>query len=282
MSKIITLTFSLCLLVLASVDAQIKTPAASPGASFSQDFGLIKVSAEYSRPGVKDRVIFAEDGLVPFGKVWRTGANSISKITFSGDVMVEGEALKGGSYGILSIPGASSWKVHFYSYEGGNWSSYVEKEPAAIVTVTPKALPYTVENFLITVANITDNSATLELAWDKTLVPIKLTTEVDKAVMAQIDQVLAGPTVADYYAAGTYYYNTGKDMNKALEYIQKATKGDSPKFWQLRMEAEVLGKLGKYKEAIAVAEKSKALAKEAGNDDYIKINDKNIMMWANK
>ena len=280
MSRIITLTFSFCMLILATSVAQLRTPSASPGASFTQDLGLIKVTGEYSRPGVKGRVIFADNGLVPFGKVWRTGANSVTQISFSGDVMVEDKDLKEGSYAILSIPGASSWKVHFYAYEGSNWSSYVEKEPAAIVTVQPQSLPFSVENFFITVANLTDNEGTLELIWDKTLVPVKITTEVDKAVMAQIDRMLSGPSNDDYYAAGNYYFNSGKDANKALEFIQKATKADNPKFWQLRMEAVVLAKLGKYKEAIAVAQKSKELAQAAGNEDYVKINSDNIAMWS--
>lgn len=279
MSRIITSLLISMLAMSTFVNGQIRTPAASPSASFTQDVGLTQISVEYSRPGVKGREIFSDNGLVPFGKVWRTGANSATKITFSTPVIVEGKSLKEGSYAILTMPGATSWNVHFYDYEGGNWGSYVDKDPAAIVTVAPKMIPWNVENFSISVGDITDNSGVLELAWASTLVPVKIETEVDKAVMASIEKVLAGPTPADYYAAGTYYYNSGKDLNKALEYIQKATKGDSPRYWQLRMESEVLAKLGRYKEAIAVAEKSKTLAMEAGNDDYVKINKDNLAQW---
>lgn len=278
MSKIITIIAALCFGAVSMVSAQIKTPAASPSASFTQDVGLIQVSGEYSRPGVKGRVIFGD--LVPFDKVWRTGANSATKISFSGDVKVEGKELSKGSYAILTKPGMKSWDVHFYSYEGGSWNSYLEKTPAAIVTVKTMTLPMTVENFFVTVADIDGGNAILELLWDKTLVPISIETEVDAVVMSSIDKILAGPTTGDYYAAGTYYYNSGKDLNKALEYIQKATHSDSPKFWQLRMEAEVLAKMGKHKDAIKVANKSIDLAKKAGNDDYVKINTKNIAKWS--
>lgn len=281
MLRIITVLFASLLFVNIYMDGQIRTPSASPNASFTQELGLTQISVEYSRPGVKGREIFAENGLVPFGKVWRTGANNATKITFSTPVMVEGKSLKEGSYAVLTLPGALTWNVHFYEYEGGNWGSYVEKSPAAIVTVSPVALPFSVENFIITINNLTDNSGDLQLIWDKTVVPVKITTEVDKAVMASIEKALAGPTAADYYAAGTYFYNSGKDLNKALEYIQKATKnGDTPRYWQLRMESEVLAKLGRYKEAVAVAFKSKELATEAGNDDYVKINTENMAIWA--
>ena len=106
--------------------------------------------------------------------------------------------------------------------------------------------------------------------------------DVDAAVMASIEETLAGPTTGDYYAAGSYLFNSGKDLSTALSYVQKATHGDNPRYWQLRMESEILGKMGKVNDAIKVANKSKALAMEAGNDDYVRINEKNIEMWSSK
>ena len=120
MSKYITLLFAVAFLFASAINAQIRTPAPSPSASFTQEIGLIEVSAEYSRPGVKGRTIFGD--LVPYNKVWRTGANAATKISFSGDVTIEGEELPAGSYAILSVPGAQSWDVHFYTYEGGSLS----------------------------------------------------------------------------------------------------------------------------------------------------------------
>ena len=196
--------------------------------------------------------------------------------------MIEGEALAQGSYALLTKPGMKNWDVHFYTYEGGSWSSYLEKEPTLVVTVPSQTLPVSIQNFMINIDNLTSNSGTLELIWDKTLVAFDITTETDKAVMANIEKVLGGPSVGDYYAAGAYMFSADKDLDKALMYIQKATHGDNPRFWQVRMEAEVLGKLGRYAEAIGAAKKSKELAQKAGNEDYVMINDKNIAMWMNK
>jgi len=280
MSKYITFLFALAFLFASALSAQIRTPAPSPSASFTQEIGLIEVTAEYSRPGVKGRTIFGD--LVPFNEVWRTGANGATKISFSGDVKIEGEELPAGSYAVLTKPGARSWDVHFYTYEGRSWGSYVEKEPALIVKGDVTTLPISVHNFMITVDNLTDSAGSLEFIWDKTLVSIDIDTEVDAAVMASIKETLAGPTAGDYYAAGAYLYSSGKDLNTALEYVQKATHSDSPRFWQLRMESEILGKLGRVQDAIKVANKSKALAMEAGNTDFVRINEKNIEMWSSK
>jgi len=198
MSKYITFLFAIAFLFASAISAQIRTPAPSPSSSFTQEIGLIEVSAEYSRPGVKGRAIFGD--LVPYDKVWRTGANAATKISFSGDVKIEGEELPAGSYAVLTKPGASSWDVHFYTYEGRSWGSYVEKEPALVVSADVTNLPVSVQNFMIMVDNLTDSSGSLEFIWDKTLVAVDVTTEVDAAVMASIKETLAGPSAGDYYA----------------------------------------------------------------------------------
>lgn len=274
-----TVILSLVVFLAFDLNAQIRTPAPSPSAKVEQMVGLTNVTVEYSRPGVKGRTIFAENGLVPFGKVWRTGANSATKITFGDDVTIEGKDLAKGSYAILTKPGASSWDVHFYTYESGNFGTYLEKEPNLVVTVKPETFPVAVENFLVTIGNLKEDGADIWFLWDKTSVPIKLGVHTDKMVMASIDKVMNGPSDGDYYAAGLYYYNSGRDKTKALEYVQKATHVDEPRFWQLRWEAEILHALGKTKEAIAVAKKSMELAETAGNNDYVKINKDNIAKW---
>lgn len=275
---------SLSLLFVASLAsttfAQIKTPAPSPGATVTQSVGLSEIEVVYSRPGVKGRTIFAKDGLVPFDKIWRTGANAATKITFSDDVTVSGKELKKGSYAILTKPGASNWAIHFYEYEAGNWSSYLEKTPALAVNVKSSKTADKIESFTIGFGHISTDAAHLVFAWENTKVAVPIGVEVDKRVMKNIEQVLAGPTGNDYYRAGTYMHDSGKDLNKALEYVQKATKGDDPKFWQLRRESLILADLGKKKEAIAAAKKSLALAKEAKNDDYVTMNEKSIKEWS--
>lgn len=277
----------LCLFLLGgllNLDAQIKTPAASPGATFTQSVGLSEVIIEYSRPNKSGRTIFAEDGLVPFGKLWRTGANAATKITFSDDVKVNGSELGKGSYALLTIPGAASWTINLYNYESSNWGSYTDKEPALSTMAKPIMFPEGVEvsNFLINIAEIKSGSAIVELIWDNIMVPVGIEFDVDKRVMASIEQTLSGPTPNDYYNAASYYHDSGKDLKEALTMIRKATSVESPRFWQVRKEALILADLGMTKEAIKVAEKSIALAKEAGNDDYVRNNQKSIAEWSMK
>jgi len=272
--------FALVAMFATTSYAQIKTPAPSPGATFTQAIGLSDVTINYSRPSVKGRKIFAADGIVPLGKVWRTGANGATKISFGADVNVGGKDLKKGDYAVLIITNADRWAVHFYPYESGSWSSYVEKTPAAIATAKVTALPFSVESFFITIANITDDSGDLEFVWDNVIAAVPMKFEVESKVMAQIEKSLGGPTAGDYYAAGNYLLSINKDLDKALMYVQKATKGENPRFWQVRREALILAKLGKTKEAIAAAKLSKDLAMKAGNDDYVRMNEKSIAEWA--
>lgn len=269
-------------LFYVEAQAQIKTPAASPSSKVMQTIGLTDVTVAYSRPSMKGRSIFGADGLVQYGKKWRTGANAATKITFSGDVMINDVAIEKGDYAIITTPNATTWAVEFHPYEGGSWGSYREKTPAATMTAQVAPLPFSLETFLISFDALTDNSADLAFMWENTMATLKVSTAVDKQVIASIDKVLNGPTANDYYAAGQYYYNsgrTGAELEQALAWVQKATHGDSPKFWQVRRESQILAKLGKYKEAVAAAKKSLALATEAGNEDYIRINNDAISKW---
>jgi Protein of unknown function (DUF2911) len=277
--------FIICCLISISalMSAQITTPAASPSAKIEQKVGLTDIKIDYSRPSAKGRAIFSgKDPLVPFDNLWRTGANSITKISFSDDVTVEGQSLKKGEYGILTKPNATSWAINFYAYDGSNWSSYISKTPAVSVNVVPKTSTYHVESFTIDINNIETSKATLIFSWEKTIVPVNITLDVDKAVMANIEKVMAGPSTNDYYNAASYYHDSGKDLEQALEWVRKATKTDSPKFWQVRKEALILADLGRYKEAIEAAKLSSELAKKAENQEYVKMNEKSISDWMKK
>jgi len=275
---ILTLAIALCY----SVDAQIKTPAASPSAKIMQTVGLTDVTVEYSRPSMKGRTIFSADGLVPYGKMWRTGANQVTKITFSDDVTVGEAKLGAGTYAITSVPTGSSWTVNFYEHESNSWSSYTEKTPTAAVRVSPQSTNNSVESFRISFENLKDTGADLTMAWSNTAVVVPVGVSVDERVMKNIEQVLAGPSGNDYYNAASYYHTSGKDLMKALELVQKATNVDKPKFWQVRREALILADMGKFADAIKAADKSMQLAKAAGNDDYIKMNKESIAAWAMK
>lgn len=282
MRKLLSFTLLFCAFASTSLMAQIQTPPASPKAMVTQQFGVGEIELEYSRPSKKGRDIFGVNALVPYDKIWRTGANQATKITFSDDVKVGMNDLKAGSYAILTKPGKSQWAVHFYTYEGGNWGSYVDKTPAAAVMVEPVKVQMSFETFTIMFGNLSDNSVTMGMMWDDTYVPVRITSDVDSKVMASIDRTLAGPSPADYYAAGVYYLNAGKDLNKALEYVRKQTQTGEPRYWQLRQESLILAELGRYKEAMNVAQKSLELATKAGNDDYVKMNNDSIAMWKKK
>jgi len=269
-------------MVTTDLSAQIKTPAASPKCVTTQTVGMTDITVEYSRPSIKGRTIFAADGLVPFGKVWRTGANAATKVTFGDDVTVGGKELEAGSYAMFTTPGATSWDVHFFPHTANSAGAYGEATAAAVVTVTPESLPFEVESMMIGFDELSNSGAVMELIWSNVVVPVKIGVHAHKQAMASIEKTLAGPSDGDYYNAGVYMANNGGDMEKALSYIQKRTHGEEPGFWQVRQEAEVLAKMGKYKKAIEIAEKSLGLATAAGNNDYIKINKDNIAKWAKK
>jgi hypothetical protein len=263
-----------------AVNAQIKTPAPSPSSKVEQMVGLTTVNLDYSRPGVKGRTVFGD--LVPFGKVWRTGANARTKVTFSDDVVVDGQELKAGTYAIFTIPQAESWDVIFYTEHngGGAPAELDESKVAARVSAKVYPVPFNVESFTMDINNITNNSATLEFIWEKTYVAVPFTVPTDKAVMAAIENTLSGPGFNDYYAAATYYLSEGKDIAKAKTWIDKAmSMTDKPQFWQLRQQSLIYAKAGDKKGAITLAKKSLAAAEEAGNADYVKMNKDSLKEW---
>lgn len=274
------LSFSFCalaLLLTLGLGAQITTPAPSPLAKTSTVVGLTDVAVEYSRPGVKGRTIFAAEGLVPFGQVWRTGANRATKITFGDKVMLAGQSVPAGSYAILSKPMADKWEVMLFPYESGSWSSYPEKTPAATVMAKTSKMNDKVENFSITFDNYTMDGVDLVMKWDDTMVALPITTAAKEAVMANIEQVMAGPTMNDYYQAASFLAENG-DAKKAMEYINKAVAmgEENPRFWMVRRQGLIFEEMGMKKEAKAAFKKSLALAKEAGNMDYVRLNEKSL------
>jgi len=279
MKKILVLAFAF---MAFNGYAQIKTPSASPKSTVSQAFGLSDVTIEYSRPSVKNRTIFADEGLVPYGKIWRTGANQATKITFGSDVQLNGTAVPAGSYAILTTPNATSFDFHIHKYEKSSWSSYKEKEPMATISTTPQKMSGMVETFTFNFANMTSSSMDIEMMWANLKTILKVSAGVDEVVMANIDKVLAGPTKGDYYQAANYYYENGKNLTQALSWINRATAGDDPKFWQVRKKALILADMGNFKDALTAARESKKLAEAAGNEDYVRMNDKSITEWMDK
>jgi hypothetical protein len=275
-----TLLLMLAFTMGYAVNAQIETPAPSPASKLEQKVGLTDVTLEYSRPAMRGRTIFGD--LVPYGKVWRTGANARTTITFSDDATVGGTALKAGTYAIFTIPQPKKWEIIFYTeYQGGGAPATLdESKVAARYTADVIPMDMDIQSFTITLDDVTSKSAVIGLLWERAYVPVPFTVPTDKAVMASIDAALSGPSARDYYAAATYYLSEGKNAMKAKTWIDKAmSMMDKPAFFQLRQQALIYAAAGDKKGAIEIAKKSLAAAEEAGNADYIKMNKESIAKW---
>ncbi|CAM1353221.1 DUF2911 domain-containing protein [Tenacibaculum halocynthiae] len=272
MKKILLSLFVVAL--STNINAQVKTPAPSPSSKLEQKVGLSDVSVEYSRPGMRGRTIFGD--LVPYGKLWRTGANANTKVTFSDNVTIDGKELKKGTYALYTKPGKTSWEVIFYA-DSNNWGTpqkWDDKKAALTTTAKVVPMPMKIESFTITIDDLTNNSGVLGMLWENVYVGVKFNTPTDKGVEASIAKVMQGPSAGDYFSSAVYYLQEGKDINKARTWINKAidmTK-DQPRFWYLRQQSLILAKAGDKKGAIKAAKASLAGAEKRGNADYIKMN----------
>lgn len=275
-TKTITL-LAAAVLSAFSVNAQtLKVPQPSPTQTIKQNFGLSDITIEYSRPSVKGRTVFGD--LVPFGKVWRTGANSSTKITFVDDVKIEGNAVAAGTYGIYSVPNKDMWEIMLYKDVtlGGNVADYKATDELLRVKVKATALANKVETFTMNFADMTANSCNVELTWEQTRVAFNVTTDIDSKIMKNIETALAPADKRPYFQAASYYYDNDKDMKQALDWATKAVDQNPKAYWVLLLKAKIQMKLKDYKGAIATAELSMAAAKEDKNDDYVKMNEKLI------
>ena len=251
---------------------QLRTPAPSPTTTVKQEFALSNIELSFSRPSMKGRKIFGD--LVPYGKVWRTGANTATTITFGEEVTIGDKKVAAGKYGLLTIPGAETWTVIISKQtDVTSPAAYKQDQDVVRVTATPLALPFSIETFNIGVDAISSNSCTIGLIWDNVYVPVPVTTDVESKVMKQIGDAMDKDN-RPYFNAAMYYLDNGKDLNKALEWFTKAEAANPAAFWVVHQKAKCLAKLGKKQEAIAAANKSKEMATTAKNDDYVALNDK--------
>ncbi|HVI43346.1 MAG TPA: DUF2911 domain-containing protein [Chitinophaga sp.] len=264
---------AMLLLYAGSALAQgIKMPAPSPGQTIKQDFALSNVELTYSRPMKKGRVIFGD--LVPYNKVWRTGANSATVITFGEDINFGGKPVKAGKYGLLTIPGPKQWTVILTSsLDVSSPSMYKQENDIARVNVIPVAAPFSQESFTIDFENIQPSSMTLAISWDKTKVPVTITADIDGKVTAQIEEAMKGDK-KPYFQAAMYYFESGKDQKQAIEWIDKAAEQNPDAFWVMYQKARMHAKAKDVKVAKESAQKSIELATAAKNDDYVALNKK--------
>ena len=265
-----------------AIEAQVKTPQASPKSTITQVVGLTNVEIVYSRPSARGRDVF--NNLVPFGKLWRTGANENTMISFSDDVVIDGKTLAKGKYAIFTTPRADNWEIVFYS-DNNNWGNpenWDETKVALRTNAKSEILSRNVESFTIGINNLDNNFAHLEISWEKTLVAIKFEVPTQKTATASIEKALAGPTAGDYYAAAQYLFQSNGDLSKALTYMDKSLEMSKDKpFYYFRLKSLIQAKNGDKKGAIATAKISLAGAEAAKNQDYIKMNKDSISEWSN-
>lgn len=274
------ITFTLAILMFAGVSLfaqQIQMPQASPSAKIAQKVGLTDVTVDYSRPGTKGRKIFGE--LVPYGQVWRTGANGATILSFSTDVEIDGKKVPQGQYALYSIPGKSEWTI-ILSKDTKLWGAigYDPKNDLMRFEVEPNKLSREYETFEISFNNMTDNGADISIKWDQTRVDFRIVTQVDAIVMAQIKELVIDTNSTDptlLYSAANYYFTNQKDIPLAYTWITKSVESD-PKYWTVHLKAKIELALGRKTEALETAMKSKQLAVEAKNPDYVSLNDRLI------
>ena len=259
-------------ILLSSEAQQLTTPQPSPTANIKQNFALSSIEISYSRPGVKGRKVFGD--LVPYGKVWRTGANNATTITFGEEVMIGGTKVPAGKYGLLTIPNQNEWTIIISKQTNvTSPADYKQDQDLVRVTAKPEATPFSIETFMITVDDIKSNSCMIGMGWEKTWVSFPITADVESKVMNQIKSVMEGDN-KPYFNAAVYYIDNGKDLAKAVEWLDKAYAQNPEAFWVLYQKARAQKLLGKKNDAVATSNKSIELAKKAKNDDYVALNEK--------
>jgi hypothetical protein len=256
---------------------QIQMPQASPSAKIIQKVGLTDVTVDYSRPSTKGRKIFGE--LVPYCEVWRTGANAATVFSFSTDVTIGGQSVPAGSYALYSIPGKNDWTI-ILSKNTKLWGAigYNPAEDQLRFSVEPSKTSKKYETFEIAFNNFTDNSAVVSMKWEYARVDFKIETDVDPIVMADIQKLVIDTQTTDpglLFQAASYYFSNSKDLNQAYQWVKTSTDKD-PKYWTVHLRARIEVALGMKTDALQSATKSKTMAVEAKNPDYVALNERLI------
>ena len=255
-------------------------PAASPKGTVKQRVGLTDIEVEYSRPGVKGRKIFG--GLEAYGQVWRTGANAATKVTFSTPVKIGGTDVPAGSYGLFSIPGESEWTVILNRIGEREWGAYSYKPDSDVVRVKakPVTLSQPVETFTIDINDIRNESATLNLIWDKTKVSVPFQVDVVSNLKPKVDELMTSAgdrTAGQYFSAAMFYFENNLDLDKALEWIDAGLKKQPDAFYMVYRKGLILEKKGDKAGALAAAQASREAAlsdkRESLKNEYLRLND---------
>jgi len=259
--------------------SQLETPQPSPKGKVEQRVGIMNVSVSYSRPGIKGRKIFG--GLVPYSQVWRTGANDPTTISFSDPVKLEGHDVPAGTYSLYTIPAEKEWTIIINKNTTGGMKND-EKDDLVSFKVKPSQTSTPIETFTINISDIAMSAANVELAWESTVVKFRMEFDVDSKVMTAIKKSTENPyagVAGMYYQSASYYFETNKDLKAALDWVNKSLEINKNPYWVWRLKSQIQASLKEYKGAIASAEMSKERAKEAKNDQMVKINEDAIAEW---
>lgn len=265
-------------LITFTLAAQIRTPAPSPLATVAQAVGLTKVTVEYSRPSAKGRAIFGD--LVPYDKVWRTGANKITVIKFDDAVTLNGRRIAAGSYGWYTIPGQYEWTIALNT-DDKQWGAYEydEKKDVLRLSVMPERLTVPEEHLTIEFDNFTPTGADVVLRWERTAVRFRVEHDPHEQIMAKIKEVTAkaDAKVDDFYTAAEYYRDHNQDLRQALIWANKVLETDKM-WWSYYLRASIEAKLGLCNEAVADARIALDGAKKDKDDAYVKLSEQILRM----
>jgi len=265
----ILLTLAVAALVATSATAQLKLPALSPTSTITQEFSTSQIEIVYSRPSMRGRTIFGD--LVPFGTVWRTGANAATKITFGEEVVIGGTKVPAGSYSFYTVPGKDEWEV-ILNKNTGNWGAmgYDTKDDVVRVKVKPMMLPQAMETFTMCVGNITFSTCTIDAAWENTKISVPVKAPNEERLAASITKAVETPNIP-YQQAATYYFETNQKLDKALEYATKAAENNPKAYWLHMLRARIAAQLGNTAVAREAANKTIEVAKGTpGEAEYTK------------
>ena len=275
--------FTILLFVGCLGFSQINTPRFSPASEIEQMVGLTEIEIEYSRPSMRGREVFGN--LVPFGKVWRTGADNSTKISFDTDVIISGKTVQSGTYSIFSIPNKESWEIIFYS-DVELWGVPRDWSDDKIVfSSTYKVNKInTVETFTISFNDLTNNDVNMNISWENTSVDIKIDVPTRSMVENDISNVLNdNPKASDYYAAAVFYRQENVNLSQALSWMNKAIEMfENPRFYHYRQQSLLMAANNKFSDAIDAANKSLDDAIKADNQSYVKMNRQSIAEWSKK
>lgn len=275
MKKIILLSTIFC---YGFTSAQIKTPQPSPTATIIQKVGVSDISVEYSRPGAKGREIFGD--LVPYGKIWRTGANKATKITFNEDCIFGGEKIKKGSYSLFTIPDMDVWSVLLNNdtelWGVGDYDK--KKQVCNIETKVINSKDFT-ESFTIEFGKFKSFSSTMSLKWANTQIDIVIESKSSKEkILKDYKELLNnGPSANDYYNGAKFVADNARDYEAALEWINIAIEKRKDAFWMMYHKARILSLIGNEEEAVYLAINTMKMASKKEDDyGYIKRCEKLI------